>query len=218
MMGGTDRSLPSGDERAAIAAAIASDLHDETGPHLFATRAALTQAEAAAQRVGGPGLAQLLDALAAIARHTAAVQRSTRHALGELRPLLNAGSGLDGSLSDLVATLADIAPDTRVVLSVDPDIGAADPHGQAVYRFIRESALNALRHGLAGHIRISVKRTGAGGIVARVSDNGRGPQPGATPGMGHAGIQDRARALGGTWLPPVHSEGWTMTEFRTAPT
>ena len=196
-------------------AAIASDLHDEMGPLLFAVRAAVQQAEAAATQVTGPGLAQLNEALDAIARHAAEVQRGTRDAINDLRPMLAGDASLSELLEELVASLSEIAPEGRITLSADKGVSTSHLGELSIYRFVRESVLNALRHGQADHIRVSLKLLrGSGAIVTRVADNGIGPGLNASPSMGQIGIRDRARALGGTYLPPWRDEGWTLTELR----
>lgn len=203
---------------------IALDLHDEMGPELFALRAAVSHAQSIAAEVEAPLGPALGDTLDAIARHAGAVQKSARTAINDLRPMLLGEATLSELLAELVAGFRDVSPQTRVVLDIDPEAEIASPGELAelsLYRFVRESVLNAMRHGRAGLIRVSLD-TAPGPpaeIVLRVTDNGAGPKPApdqdrVTPRFGQIGIQDRARALGATYLPPWRENRLTHTELR----
>lgn len=195
-------------------ASIASDLHDEMGPQLFALNAALAQAQAALAQLSGPGRDQLEDALRATALHAGAVRDSARAAINELRPMLSGHASLPEMLDELVIEFADIAPEAGIRLEVTGQIDAEELSQLAIYRFVRESLLNAIRHGHARHIRIDLA-AGAGQIVTRITDDGDGPS-GRLPARSHGltGIRDRARALGATFLPPRRMGRVTVTELR----
>jgi two-component system sensor histidine kinase UhpB len=203
---------------------IAHDLHDEMGPQLFALRAAVGQAQATVAEVPQEQRAPLAEALDAIARHAGAVQKSARAAINDLRPMLLGEASLSDLLEDLVAGFRDIAPETAVLIDMDPGAESASPGELAelsIYRFVRESVLNALRHGRADLIRVSVEARpgnmpGATRlIVTRVIDNGSGPsRERPSPSFGQIGMQDRARALGAEYLPPWRENRLTLTELR----
>ena len=207
---------------------IALDLHDEMGPELFALRAAVSHAQSMAAEVEAPMGPALADTLEAIARHAGAVQKSARTAINDLRPMLLGEATLTELLAELVAGFRDVSPQTRVVLDLDPEAEIASPGELAelsIYRFVRESVLNAMRHGRAGLVRISLETapgavSGSGPeIVVRVTDNGGGPKPApdqdrVMPSFGQIGMQDRARALGATYLPPWRENRLTHTELR----
>lgn len=111
-----------------------------------------------------------------------------------------------------------------MVLDIAPGSQIASPGELAelsIYRFVRESVLNAMRHGRASLIRVTreAMQGGTGQIVVRVTDNGVGPQTGhgrghPTPSFGQIGMQGRARALGATYLPPWRDDTMTHTELR----
>lgn len=193
-------------------ARIASDLHDGIGPRLFALQAAIGQAEHAAAGLPQP---ELTEALRAVARHAAAIRQGTRNAIDDLRPGWTEDAGLDETLQELLIEFAEMAPGTDIALTPGatdaPDPGEAGRI--AVFRFIRESVLNALRHAAPG--RISVSLAGDGGwLVARVTDDGNGPGSSPPRGLGQAGMGDRAMALNGRYLPPRREGDRTVTEFR----
>ena len=201
-------------------ARIASDLHDGIGPQLFALQAAIGQAErAAATATTTQGSLELGEALAAVAHHAGAIRQGTRAAIDDLRLGPAEDAALEEMVQELLIEFADMAPETDIALAPNP--AAPDP-GEAgriaVFRFVRESVLNALRH--AAPRRIEVALTGdAGWLVAQVSDDGAGPAPTgptrASPrGLGQTGMRDRATALNGRYLPPHREAGRTVTEFR----
>ncbi|MFO1139176.1 MAG: LapD/MoxY N-terminal periplasmic domain-containing protein [Paracoccus sp. (in: a-proteobacteria)] len=198
-------------------ARIASDLHDGIGPELFALHAAIGQAERAAT---GPAADlpealpdALADALAAISRHAATIRQRTRAAIDDLRPGPDADAALDEMVQELLIDFAEMAPRTRITLEPVttplPDPGEAGRI--AIYRFVRESVLNALRHAAPARIEVAL-RVIDGRLVVRVGDDGTGPAA-ALPGLGQAGMRDRAAALNGRYLPPRRAGDRTITEF-----
>ena len=197
------------DERARIA----SDLHDEIGPQLFALRAACAQANGAAQHVSGAGSAELAEALAAVERHSGAIRESARAAIDNLRLAPVEGADLHETLAELVLDFADVAPEVDIRLRVK-DVPVLDEASHiAIHRFVRESVLNALRHAQPARITVLLAQAPAGHALIRVSDDGTGPS-GKGPGMGLSGMQDRATALGAIYLPPRREGITTVTELR----
>lgn len=191
-------------------ARIASDLHDEIGPQLFALQAAVGQAT----RQGVDP--ELADALSAISRHSDAIRKSARTAIDDLRLGPADGATLFEMIQELILEFEDMAPETVLRLEIPDDLPDLSEAGQiALYRFLRESVLNALRHAGPDLIEVSLRVTGAD-VVARVSDNGRGPTTKGRRGIGQTGMQDRAAALGAVWLPPQRELDRTVTEFRIA--
>ncbi|WP_104492100.1 LapD/MoxY N-terminal periplasmic domain-containing protein [Paracoccus denitrificans] len=191
-------------------ARIASDLHDGIGPQLFALQAAVGQAGRAAGTGRDPALA---EALSAVSRHAQAIRQSARAAIDDLRLAPAEGASLAEMLQELLIEFAEIAPDTAITLDCPPDLPEPGEAGRiALYRFVRESVLNALRHAAPGAIRVSLVHEDHG-IAARVADDGSGPAaPGSRAGLGQAGMRDRASALGGRYQPPRREGPWTLTE------
>ena len=189
-------------------ARIAADLHDDIGPQLFALQAAVGQA---ARHETDPELA---ETLAAIARHAGSVRNSARAAIDDLRLGPAEGASLAEMIQELMIEFQDMAPDTEFGFVCAPDMPTLDDAGNiALYRFVRESVLNALRHARPPQVRVRLEHD-HGTALARVQDDGAGPAPRQRRGQGQTGIADRAAALGATWLPPERRCGWTTTEFR----
>ena len=200
-------------------ARIAHDLHDEMGPELFALNAAAGQARksVAVLREMRPGVAEielLGDAVQAILRHTAAIQRSARAAINDLRPMIAGAASLCEQIEELVAGFGETAGETRLIVRADPAVHADEMGEISIYRFVRESVLNALRHGDPDLVEVALSQEG-NMIVARVADSGRsGDIAALAPGFGQLGMRDRALALGALYKPPWRENGHTVTELR----
>ena len=160
---------------------IARDLHDVTGHKLAALQINLQIVEgrfpdSEPVRTAARLSAELLDDTRAIVRQIG----------------LDNGLSLDGAL----ARLAEALP--AGMLRVEVDEGVRIRNGEAaqlVLRAVQEGVANALRHGHAAHIQVSLRRFG-GELVLRVRDDGRGSGD-AQAGFGLAQLRQRAQALGG---------------------
>ncbi|AGT08242.1 sensor histidine kinase [Paracoccus aminophilus] len=193
-------------------ALIASDLHDEMGPQLFALRAAVGQAEAAAGKLPPAESAQLAEALAAIARHAGEVQKTARAAIEDLRPMTLDDANLEELLHELAFNFSEMAPDIEITLDADPRAAAGEAAEIAIFRFVRESVLNAIRHANPSRIHVRMELA-PGEIVTVVSDNGSGPK-GNRAGLGRSGMEDRALILGAVYTAPYRRNDLTLTELR----
>jgi two-component system sensor histidine kinase UhpB len=79
--------------------------------------------------------------------------------------------------------------------------GYGDSIDLTIYRCVQESLTNALRHAGAAHIAIALDEIESEGAVqVRVRDDGCGIDPKAAPGRGLRGMQERVRALGGSFV------------------
>ena len=86
--------------------------------------------------------------------------------------------------------------DVRLEGSLDGGEGVRDV---AAHRIVQEALTNAARHAPGAPVTVSVE-TGADGVRLSVT-NGRAtlpPRAGATTGLGLAGLEEAARAAGGT--------------------
>jgi len=182
--------------------AIARELHDEIGPHLFALRA---HAVALAARVGEGEAAALARG---ISEAVEGLQKQNRRILANLRPAALDELGLIAALEALVDQWRRLAPEVAVELYADPRLGELEPRaGLTLYRFVQEGLTNAFRHAKARRIAVRVAFEPPSGVLpgdpelaglrARVEDDGFGLSAGQAPGMGLSGLRDRVRALGG---------------------
>jgi PAS domain S-box-containing protein len=123
-----------------------------------------------------------------------------RHLLFELWPR---ALDTEGLVAALKLSLEDAGRETGWRTVVVDDLGEEPPEDTRVtlYRLANEAIANARKHAGATRVEVAVSR-GAGGVVVRVRDDGKGfdptvaerPQPGH---MGLATIAERAELLGG---------------------
>lgn len=162
---------------------LARDLHDEMGHHLVALNLRLQLLERSASR-----------------------EESQQH-LGQARSL--AGmlfSDLRNTVSDLRAPSLDLQSAIRALaahlpgLDVELDMtleqGAMSMlEAECLLRCVQEAMTNALKHGKATHIRISLEQM-PDGLLLQVRDNGCALAP-LQGGLGLRGLQERLQALSG---------------------
>ena len=114
----------------------------------------------------------------------------------ELRPVNLDGTGLVPALEETCAAYRD-----RLGLTVDADLEdvvVPPPIAYALLRIAQEACTNAVRHGQARRITLSMTRRD-GRVELAVADDGTGFDPAAQrSGSGLAHIRDRAGEVGGT--------------------
>ena len=113
----------------------------------------------------------------------------------ELRPAGLDGGGLGPALQEICAAYHD-----RLGVSVDvslDDVTVPAPVEHALLRITQEACANAVRHGNASRLAVSMTRQ-AGHVELAVRDTGTGFDPAAPhAGSGLAHIRDRVAELGG---------------------
>ena len=183
---------------------IARDLHDGLAQDLayvaMQTRAVVERNPDAA------GLRQLL--------------RASEHALNESRRTIGTLTYSPGEpLSRVLdSCVREVAGRAGVVLSVDVDdeIKPSIEVREAVLRIAREATWNAVRHGRATRVVVTVER--GAGVHLTVSDNGIGFDAETARldgrGFGMASMEERARTVGGTLS--VRSRSGAGTEVSAA--
>jgi signal transduction histidine kinase len=182
-----ERQRAAGDARAAERARIAREVHDAISQHLFGLRMT-----AAAMRRADPGNQQAR----AIERISGEAQRDMQALLAELRPASLAGAGLAPALQEICAAYHD-----RLGVTVDAsldDVTVPAPVEHALLRITQEACTNAVRHGNARQLAVSMTRQDEH-VELAVRDTGTGFDPAAPhTGSGLAHIRDRVAELGGT--------------------
>jgi signal transduction histidine kinase len=180
-------------DRAAVAARgaervrIARELHDAISQHLFGVRMI-----AGGLHRASPDNEQV----AAIERIAEEALRDMRALLLELRPATLGRDGLAPALREICASYRD-----RLGVIVDADVDDVTvpaPTGHALLRITQEACANAVRHGNARQLAVSLTR-GDGHVELAVRDTGAGFDPSAShAGAGLSDIRDRAAELGST--------------------
>jgi signal transduction histidine kinase len=171
-------------ERDAERARILGDLHDELGP-VLAGMSMRVQAELRHRST---------PLLEAVATGLADARDDLRRVVSDLTPSALRGSGLAEALERLVGTFA--VEGSCVVLEADLGGEPSPETAVAVYRSVAEGATNALRHGGAHHVTVSVRSLPEGIVVVDVRDDGAGGE--VVPGVGLTSLRRRAEELGGT--------------------
>jgi signal transduction histidine kinase len=182
-----ERQRAAGDARAAERARIAREVHDAISQHLFAVRmiaAGMRRADPASQQAR------------AIERISQEALRDMQALLIELRPADLDGAGLAPALQEICAAYQD-----RLGVTVDAslaDVTVPPPVEHALLRITQEACANAVRHGNADRLAVSMTRHD-GHVELAVRDSGTGFDPAAPrSGSGLAHIRDRVAELGGT--------------------
>ena len=188
---------------------LARELHDELGPLLFAIRAnatALSEAADGGEPKAGSPAHGILQA-------TEAVQQVNRRILEGLSPLYVQELGLEESIRTLLRNARTQSPGIQLAAHIDPRLNRIDGVlSQTTYRVIQEGVTNVLRHARATQMDVSA--TMAGDEVAiEISDDGIGVAPQKGFGRGLTGMNERVRALNGSF-ELLREQGRTLVRCR----
>lgn len=172
---------------------LGQDLHDGLCQHLAAIEL----------------MSQLLEQkLAGRSREGAArageIAAQVREAINYTRLLARGLSPVTLEREGLTSALSELAANTEKMFGVhcsmvsDVPVAVRNPAAAIhIYRIAQEAVSNALRHGKARHVTITLNKAGHDSVLT-VSDDGRGlPPEMPTSGMGLRIMQHRASILGG---------------------
>jgi two-component system sensor histidine kinase UhpB len=186
---------------------IARELHDELGQSVTAIR---SMALSVAQRVHAHD-AESERAARLIADESSRLYDAMHGLIPRLTPLVLDSFGLAEALNDLAERTRRSQPSVQISLKVD--LGDAVLDGDvalALYRAAQEGLTNALRHGQAKAVQVTLLAWGDR-LALDVVDDGRGLPPEGAARDGHHGLRwlaERAEALGGTVaLEPAEPHG-----------
>jgi two-component system sensor histidine kinase UhpB len=197
---------------------IARDLHDESGPYLFALRAHTSSLTRLADSPE-PDLGALRKHIGAMFDQVNALQQFNRRVLERLRPVGLAELGLADALEALMRLWREAYPAVAIQTSISPSLGARGETAElTIYRVIQEALTNVFRHARATRVDITVepaaaRRTGAvetETIRVSVRDNGAGLPADHRQGFGMLGMRERVLALGGTMNVASTDHGVTV--------
>jgi two-component system, NarL family, sensor histidine kinase UhpB len=196
---------------------IARELHDEFGPYLFSLRA---HASALAKQADGraPSAEAVRKHGSAMLEQINALQQFNRRVLERLRPVGLAELGLRQALESLSRLWRESHPDVAIETVISPALGVTGETADlTIYRIVQEALTNVFRHAGATSVNVLIEPVeqaaadGRGCARVRVSDNGRGMEPGHKLGFGLVGMRERILALGGT-LNVVSGDGGLTVE------
>ncbi len=137
---------------------------------------------------------------------------ATRKITAELRPPLLDDLGLAAALDRLCGQMLGV-----VNLDFEIDVASQEAldanQALSLFRIAQEALTNVLKHAAAKHVTISGRR-GNNEYVFRIKDDGRGLKSRNTraDAMGVAGMQERARIMGGRCTIESNSKKGTLVE------
>lgn len=174
---------------------LGRDLHDDLCQYLTGIGMMIQRMEGSLGGLGGLGLEYKKEA-ESIGRHLKEALARTRLLAHGLSPLHSQGDGLAGPLTELALYVKKVfGVVCRCTLQEETD--PADPNTAIhLFRITQEAVQNAIRHGNAEEIEISVHRAQEGSLVLKVADNGIG-FPKQTSGTGIRNMEQRATLIGG---------------------
>jgi two-component system sensor histidine kinase UhpB len=176
---------------------IARELHDELGQSVTAMR---SMALSIAQRVAASD-PQCEQAARVIADESSRLYDAMHGIIPRLTPLVLDNFGLAEALNDLAERTRRSHPGVAVALQIDlADAALPAETALALYRAAQEGITNALRHGQAQRLELSVG-TEAGSVILELRDDGCGLPPDGLPRSGHYGLRwlsERVEGLNGT--------------------
>ncbi len=173
--------------------AISRELHDEVGQALGAL---LVDIGRLSSTLSGdhPEVRVQLENLKSVAERTF---QSVRNIALLLRPSMLDDLGLAAALE---WQGREVSRRSEIEVSVESENvpeDLPDEYKIYIYRLVQEALNNAVRHSGATNAKVVVERL-ARSIAVRVTDDGRGFDPGRSRGMGILGMEERVKRLGGT--------------------
>lgn len=179
-----------------LRARLARDLHDGVIQSIYAAGLGLESAMSELERDQPAARTRLAHCRQSLN----GVIREVRGFIIGLEPEQMQRHGFAPELAALARTMQDLWP-VRIVHKVDPQIAGRLSIGQEVHalQIARECISNALRHGEAKQVLITLTQTAERGILT-VKDDGRGFDPAAVSGQGSGlhNLASRAREMGGS--------------------
>jgi PAS domain S-box-containing protein len=154
---------------------------------------------------------QLQEAIDAVRR----AAQGLRDAVHDLR----IEEQIDRPFPDLVASLVRRNRSMARGYEIDLEVSEDFPQyplgrtGTQVWRVLQEALTNARRHSRAGRVSVTLGTDGDD-LVAEVSDDGQGIEPGTTPGVGQSSMRERAVAVGGELRIESEPGGGTRVRLR----
>jgi two-component system, NarL family, sensor histidine kinase UhpB len=174
---------------------LARELHDEIGPFLFAVSLDVSAMHQIAKEDVASRLAPRLEAIRDAVAH---MQRHLKSILGRLRPTVLLDLGLAQAVDNLVDFWKGRNPNIVFNTKIYPE-SFGEPLDESIYRILRESLSNALRHVGPSRIDVNIQLETGDMVAVTVIDDGSGmKQPTPVIGFGITGMQERVASLGGT--------------------
>ncbi|YBV93867.1 histidine kinase (plasmid) [Phyllobacteriaceae bacterium JZ32] len=204
---------------------VAMELHDELGPCVFGIRSKITSLKRLAGSLPGEAAEKIRKRVDELGEITEKIRAMNRDLLRRLRPMALGNA----PLADVIAGLLADFERHGAPCSFSLETGRlARSYGDCIdltaYRCIQEGITNAIQHGQADHVEVRLleeaRPVGNGFVpiasaqlLCMIRDNGRGIAPGTPAGFGLTGIEERVRAIGGSFSITNPLEGGTLLDI-----
>ena len=141
------------------------------------------------------------EKLAAFAGRVAELGGEIRRVSHELHPAELERLGLIGSLKARAAEIERVYGPEVLVSTRGLDLQLPEMTSLGLYRIAQEALTNAVQHGLAQRIHLTLVRSSPERLTLSILDDGIGfdPQQVTADSLGLLGIRERAELLGGSW-------------------
>jgi signal transduction histidine kinase len=186
---------------------IGQDLHDGLGQHLAGIE---LMTQALEQKLAGKSKTEAAQA-AKIAQHVRDAIRQTRSLARGLSPVEFEANGLMSALQELAANVQEMFRVQCVFRCERPALICDNAVATNLFRIAQEAVSNAIKHGRASEIEISLDASPSG-ILLAVKDNGLGiasDRPDGN-GMGLRIMSHRAAVIGGRFSVQRNAAGGTV--------
>lgn len=185
---------------------ISADLHDGVGQQLGGISCLSDVLKKNLAEQGSPEA----EAADKICRLLNVAMAQTRSLARGLHPVEAEANGLMAALEDLAERVADVFKVSCQFECPQPVLIGDGTVATHLYRIVQEAVTNAIKHGQAGRIRITLETDAARHVVS-VSDNGTGFNPRATvgKGLGLRIMNHRAGVIKATLAIEPNPEGGT---------
>jgi PAS domain S-box-containing protein len=175
---------------------LAHDLHDSVTQSLYSLT---LLAEASRRLIRSGELERASDYITRLGETAQDTLKEMRLLVYKLRPPALEREGLVGAIQQRLGAVERRAG-VKAHLIASDSIKLSPPVEEGLYRIAQEALNNALKHAKASSIIVRI-HTADGHVELEVEDNGIGFDPATVDqreGMGLAGMQERAKRLGGT--------------------
>lgn len=204
---------------------VAMELHDELGPCIFGIGSKIASLKRLSSGMPGEVAGKIRKRVDELGEITEKIRAMNRDLLRRLRPMALGNAPLADVIAGLLADFERHGAPCSFSLEADR---LARSYGDCIdltaYRCIQEGITNAVQHGQASHVGIKLFEhehpvingfaSGAStALLCRVHDNGCGIAPGTPAGFGLTGIEERVRAIGGSFLISNPPGGGTLLDI-----
>ncbi|PRD41279.1 hypothetical protein C5748_22535 [Phyllobacterium phragmitis] len=204
---------------------VAMELHDELGPCVFGIGSKIASLKRLSGSMRGEIAEKIRKRVDELGEITEKIRTMNRDLLRRLRPMALGNAPLADVLAGLLADFERHGAPCSFSLKTG---GLARSYGDCIdltaYRCIQESITNAIQHAQASHVVVELlehTRPAINGFASAASielhcmvrDNGRGIAPGTQAGFGLTGIEERVRAIGGSFSITNPRDGGTLVDI-----